>query len=135
MSEGDADQLAKKLVHVIETGETTPGLFAADVFCDLSLPTWRVQTQGIAAMIELRRSGGHPSDGRVTRWRCDPTPRGFVLEFEERWQSDGRDWYAREMVRADVEGGLVTGLSVYCTGDWDRAREATHAREVRLLRP
>ncbi|HSD86321.1 MAG TPA: hypothetical protein VLB44_02360 [Kofleriaceae bacterium] len=135
MTEVDAEKLAKKLVELLETGDAAPGLLAADVFCDLSMPTWRVQTQGIADLLDLRRAGGHPSTGRVTRWRCDPTPRGFVLEFEERWQADGRDWYAREMVRADVEGGAVTNLSVYCTGDWDRAREAEHAREVRLLRP
>jgi hypothetical protein len=43
-------------------------------------------------------------------------------------------WYARELLRADVEGGEIVELSVYCTGDWDANRCAQHAREVRLLR-
>jgi len=25
--------------------------------------------------------------------------------------------------------------AVYCTGDWDEARRAAHAREIKLLRP
>jgi len=37
------------------------------------------------------RSTGHPSPGRVVRTRTDPTPTGFVLEFEERWQQDGQE--------------------------------------------
>jgi len=134
MSEAEADVLAKKVIELLETGTPPPGLFTADVFCDFTMPRWRLQAQGVANVVALRRTG-HPGAGRVTRWRCDPTPRGFVLEFEERWQADGEEWYAREMLRADVETGAVSGLSVYCTGDWDRAREAEHAREVRLLRP
>lgn len=134
MTQSLADTLAKKLVELLETGAPPPGLFTADVFCDFTSPRWRVQARGIADLVAMRLAG-HPGPGRVTRWRCDPTARGFVLEFEERWQADGRDWYAREMLRADVEGDSIAQLSVYCTGDWDRAREAEHAREVRLLRP
>jgi hypothetical protein len=71
----------------------------------------------------------------VTRSRCDATTGGFVLEIEEEWTQSGETWYARELVRADVEEGAIRALSVYCTGDWDRSRRAQHAREVLLLRP
>jgi hypothetical protein len=127
---------AQRLVHFLESGEPPPGLFADDAFCDFTLPRWRLQAAGIDALLALRRRG-HPGPGRVTRMRCDPTPGGFVLEFEERWQHDGRDWYAREMVRADVRDGddAIVALSVYCTGDWDAAREAEHRAAVQLIRP
>ena len=36
---------------------------------------------------------------------------------------------------AEVTGGLVTEVTVYCTGDWDQARQAEHAAAVTLLRP
>lgn len=134
MEDAAARALAEKLVCFLETNEAPAGLFSADVFLDLTLPRWRVQAVGVARLIEIRREGGH-ARGRVPRWRCDPTAGGFVLEFEERWRHDGRDWYAREMVRAEIDGGAIVGLSVYCTGDWDAAREAEHAREVRLVRP
>lgn len=134
MEPAEARVLAEQLVAFLETGEPPPGLFASDVFMDLTLPRWRVQTQGVAGIVATRREGGHVR-GRVPRWRCDPTPTGFVLEFEERWHHGGQAWYARELLRADVEDGAIVALAVYCTGDWDSAREAEHAREVRLIRP
>jgi hypothetical protein len=134
MQVAEARALAEKLIEFLETNQPPSGLFAPDVFLDFTLPRWRIQARGVARLIEIRREAGH-SRGRVPRWRCDPTPTGFVLESEERWHHAGQDWYAREMSRADVEAGVITAISVYCTGDWDAAREAEHARCVRLLRP
>jgi hypothetical protein len=128
-----AEELAAQLVRFLETGTPPGGLFAPDVFCDLSMPRWRLQVQGIDDVVALRKQG-HPGQGKVPFWRCDPTPKGFVMEFEERWKNDGHDWYAREMIRADVVDGEVSSLSVYCTGDWDEDRRIEHAREVTLIR-
>ena len=44
-------------------------------------------------------------------------------------------FYCREMFRADVSPDGITQVSVYCTGDWDAAQVARHAREVSLIRP
>ena len=136
LSERRAHAAARRLVQFLEQGEPPPGLFADDAFCDFTLPRWRLQAAGAEALVALRRRG-HPGPSRVTRMRCDPTPAGFVLEFEERWQQDGRDWYAREMIRADLRDGddAIVALAVYCTGDWDAAREAEHRAAVTLLRP
>ncbi|HWA73865.1 MAG TPA: hypothetical protein VG937_16095 [Polyangiaceae bacterium] len=133
MTPEGARELAALLVQFFETGSPPPELFANDVFCDLSLPRWRRQAQGIPALVAMRLRG-HPNPGKVPRWRCDPTPTGFVLEFEERWKQNGHDWYAREIARADVTDGKVSALSVYCTGDWDEERRIQHAAEVTLLR-
>lgn len=134
MTKEHAETIAQRFIRYLETGEPLPGLFAEDVFCDFTMPRWRLQAQGIQATLALRRRG-HPSPGRVPRFRCDPIPTGFVLELEEEWSDAAGDWYCREMFRADVAGGAITSLSVYCTGDWDKNRRAEHAREVRLLRP
>jgi hypothetical protein len=130
----DARGRAEELVAYLETGEPAPGLFAPDVFVDFTPPRWRMQAQGRDAALALRRSG-HPSPGRVPRSRFDPTPTGFVLELEETWQDTGGSWYCRELFRADVGPEGITELAVYCTGDWDAARVAEHAREVTLIRP
>lgn len=133
-AEERAHELAEKFVAFLETGTAPDGLFAPDVFCDFTMPLWRLQSSGIAGLVELRRAG-HPGPGRVPRWRFDPTPTGFVLEFDEDWEHDGERWTSREMARADVGDDGITAMSVYCTGDWDSARRAEHAAEVKLIRP
>ena len=129
-----ARTLAAAFVEFLETGTPPTGFFASDVFCDFTMPHWRLQALGVDGVVALRRRG-HPGPGTVPRWRSAPTPNGFVIEFEERWHDRGHEWYSREMAWAEVEGGLVKTLSVYCTGDWDESRRAAHAREVTLLRP
>jgi hypothetical protein len=132
-TETRAETLAEKFVVFIETGAPPDGLFASDVFCDFTMPHWRLQAQDADGLVALRRQG-HPGPGRVTRSRFDQTPDGFVLEFEERWEQGGQTWYAREMARADVAPDGITSLSIYCTGDWDEANQAEHRRAVTLIR-
>src|SRR5207248_1880695 len=87
------------VIRFLETGDVPEGLFRPDVFLDLTMPTWRVQAASAEALIAERKQG-HPGPGTVTRWRADPTPDGFVFEFEERWHSEGQPWYGREMMAA-----------------------------------
>jgi hypothetical protein len=130
-----SEGLAEALVEFLETNTPPPGLFAPNVFCDLSLPRWRIQSDTVEALVQIRHES-HPDLGKVTHWRVDPTPDGLLFEFEERWtDASGESWYAREMIRATVANGQLTELSIYCTGDWDSARVAEHAAAVRLLRP
>jgi hypothetical protein len=134
IDEAVARAAAGRLIAFLEDGTPPPGLFAADVFCDFTMPLWRLQACGVDGVVALRKHG-HPSPGTVCRWRCDPTPTGFVLEFEEQWESESQRWYSRELARADLTGEAIRQLSVYCTGDWDEERRRRHAREVALLRP
>ena len=127
-------ELAAKFIAFLETGAAPEGLFTADAFCDFTMPQWRLQAQGIEDIVALRKAG-HPGPGRVPRSRFDATAAGFVLEVEEEWDHDGESWYCRELFRADVADGAVSQISVYCTGDWDRARVVRHRKTVELLRP
>jgi hypothetical protein len=122
------------LIAFMETGTPPEGLFRPDVFCDFTPPHWRLQARGPEGVVRLRLAG-HPGPSRVARWRADPTPDGFVLEAEERWDDAGERWYCRELIRAGIAGGQIADLSVYCTGDWSQARQDEHARAVQLLRP
>lgn len=126
--------LAEQLIAFLETNEAPDGLFAPDVFCDYVSPLWREQAAGRDAVVALR-AAGHPSTGRVPRWRFDPIPTGFVLELDEEWEQDGDRWTAHELLRCDVGDGGITAISVYCTGDWSSEHRAAHAATVTLLRP
>jgi hypothetical protein len=127
-------QLASKLISFMQTGDAPEGTFTADVFCDFSMPQWRLQAQGLDDVVGLRK-GGHPWPGRVPRSRFDLTTNGFVLEIEEEWDNDGSAWYCRELFRADVSDGAISELAVYCTGDWNADQVASHREAVSLLRP
>lgn len=129
----DSTMAVANLIRFLETGVVAEGLFSPDVFADLSLPQWRVQTVGVEAVVALRFDG-HPSPGQVRVERVEPTDRGFTIEFEERWEHEGQRWYCREMIRADVVDDSITELSIYCTGDWDEARQQEHSKAVTLIR-
>ena len=128
-------ELADRVVTWLETGvRPDEAMFAEDVFADLSLPHWRIQAQGADATFRLREDS-HPFRGEVRVEALDPTARGFLLQFEERWEADGQRWYGREMIHAVVTDGRISEMQVSCTGDWDEARQELHAAQVRLLRP
>jgi len=130
----DTSAAVAKLIRFLETGSAPEGLFAPGAFSDLSLPQWRVQA-GTAGDILAIRAEGHPWPGQVRVERVEQTGHGFTIEFEERWENGGQRWYCREMIRADVAGGSIVELSIFCTGDWDEARQREHAGAVRLIRP
>ena len=127
-------ELAAKVISFLETGTPPQGVFTRDAFVDFTMPQWRLQGQGINDIVRLR-TAGHPGPSRVPRSRFDATSTGFVLEVEEEWDQDGEPWYCRELLRADVADGAISQMSVYCTGDWDRAQVARHRATVHLLRP
>jgi hypothetical protein len=127
-------ELAERFITFLETGDPGDALFTRDVFCDFTMPQWRLQANGRDDVVQMRRAS-HPAPGRVPRSRFDTTETGFVLELEEQWDDASDSWYCRELFRADVVDGRIAQLSVYCTGDWDSARVADHAATVHLFRP
>jgi hypothetical protein len=132
--DGGLADLAQQLVTWLETGVRPDGMFDEDVFADLTVPHWRVQAQGVDATFHLREHD-HPFPGEVRVEALDRTSRGFLIQFEERWDSEGQRWYCREMIHCVVTHGRISELAIYCTGDWDEAVQQRHSAEVRLLRP
>lgn len=129
----DVNAVVADLIRFLETGIVPERLFAADAFADLSLPHWRVQAATAAEVVAIRAEG-HPCPGQVRVERVERTGHGFTIEFEERWVDGGQRWYCREMIRADVSEGRIAEMSIYCTGDWDEAKQREHAQAVRLIR-
>jgi hypothetical protein len=128
-ADGIAD-LSEKMAAFLETGTVRGDLFHPDALLDVSMPTWRIRAVGLEDLLRVRKNS-HPWPGEVTATRLDPIPDGFMLEFEERWEHDGQQWYCREMLRADVTDGKISALTVYCTGDWDEARQQEFALQQR----
>ena len=128
-------ELAAKLIAFLETG--TPPEGAVHRGCVLRLHHAAVAPPGPGHRRTSSRCArrGTRRPGRVPRSRFDATTTGFVLEVEEEWDQDGESWYCRELFRADVADGAISQISVYCTGDWDRAQVARHRATVELLRP
>jgi hypothetical protein len=127
------DAAVADLIEFLETGDAPEGLFAPDVFADVSLPLWRIQAATAEEILAVRAEG-HPFPGHVHVERVERTDRGFTIELEERWDHAGQQWYCREMIRADVVGDTIVDMAVYCTGDWDEAKQREHAGAVQLLR-
>jgi hypothetical protein len=127
-------RLAETLVRWLETGDRPDDLFAEGLFLDLSLPQWRLQEASADRAFGIRE-GEHPYPGRVRVEGLDQTARGFLLQFEERWEAEGQEWYCREMMHCVVADGRISELIVYCTGDWDAEVQRRHAGQVRLFRP
>jgi hypothetical protein len=130
----DPSVAVANLIRFLETGSVPDGLFAPDVFADLSLPHWRIQSATAKEVLAIRAQG-HPFPGTVRVERVERTEHGFTIELEERWDNEGQRWYCREMIRADVAGDTIVELSIYCTGDWDEAAQRHHAAAVQLIRP
>jgi len=123
-----------RFVAFLETG-ATEGLFAPEVFADITLPHWRVQALGADEVI-ASKNRFHPPSGRSRVEKVLVGLHGYTLKVEERWEDGGRQWYCREAFLCDLDAdGRITELSVYCTGDWDEAAVARHAEAVTLLRP
>lgn len=133
VDDGLHDELAATFVRWLETGVRPDDMFSEDVFADLSLPHWRLQASGPDAVFHLREDS-HPFPGRVRVEALDHTSRGFLIQFEERWQAETQDWYCRELIHGIVTDGRIAALSIYCTGDWDEEVQQRHANQVRLLR-
>jgi len=123
-----------RFVGFLETG-AVDGLFAPDVFADVTLPHWRVQVRGADELVAAK-AALHPPGGRTRVEKVLVATRGYALKVEERWEQGGELWYCREAFLCDLDDeGRIAELHLYCTGDWDQAAVARHAEAVTLLRP
>lgn len=130
----DIQAAVDRFVAFLETG-ATDDLFAPDVFADITLPHWRLQTQG-AESLATSKNQMHPPAGRTRIEKVLVGVNGFAVKFEERWEDGGQQWYCRESAIVDLDDqGRITEFHYYCTGDWDEALVSRHAEAVTLLRP
>ena len=55
MTREEATILAGRFIVFLETGTVPDGLFAPNVFCDFTMPKWRLQSEGIDGLVALRK--------------------------------------------------------------------------------
>ena len=129
-----AQRLSERFNRVFETFEAGEDLFSPDVFFDLNMPVWRFQLQGPENFgAQLRRISRGPV--RIDVLRTVPTISGFVTEHEEHQDVGGEDHSARRLWLCEVRDGRIADVVGYCSGEWDAALRARHAREAPMLRP
>ncbi|MGV9711721.1 hypothetical protein ACWDTI_13775 [Gordonia sp. NPDC003424] len=128
-----ADRCVAGFLEFLRTNQAPSGLFAPDMFSDLTFPCWRVQTATADDATAIRHSG-HPVVGAVRLEHLEPTPSGVIMQIEEHWSDADQLWYCREMFRLTIRDGLIVELVLYCTGDWDEVTQRRHAEEVTLIR-
>ena len=128
-----AQELSERLADVFRTADASDVL-ADDVFLDGNPPLWRFQLQGRDTFDAWIKSF-MPDGADTTVVRTIPTVTGFVTEFAGRHQDDGEEITDRKILLAEVRGGRITELTVYCSGDWNAELRARHAAETRLIRP
>jgi hypothetical protein len=133
MDHESAKRIAEGFVRAMESSDGSD-VFAEDVFCDINVPEWRFQIQGVDAVNAWLR-GELPDGSRVASWRSDPLSEGVVVEIDQRYDRDGLEISSRNLHRLEVRDGKVTAWSMYCTGEWTPELRERQAREAPMIRP
>jgi ketosteroid isomerase-like protein len=128
-----AQELSERLADVFRTADASDVL-ADDVFLDGNPPLWRFQLRG-RDTFDAWIKGFMPGGADTTVVRTIPTVTGFVTEFAGRHQEDGEEFTDRKILLAEVRGGHISELTIYCSGDWNAELRARHAAETQLIRP
>ncbi|CAN5500633.1 hypothetical protein BH20ACT23_BH20ACT23_03170 [soil metagenome] len=124
--------LSERLANAFRTNDVGD-LFAPDVFFDLNMPVWRFQMQGVDAFEKWRRELTPEGTG-INVLRTVPTLSGFVTEYEEFEEKEGRELTSRKMFLCEVREGRIAEVVAYCSGEWDEDLRARHAVEAPMIR-
>ena len=128
------DELVERLRTFLETNEVPPGLFTEDVVTDMNVPLWRFQLRGARSVAaQLEQDGPHQrvfEEHDVTH-----TPDGFLVQFAWRTKpGPGYDsHYSRGVYIATVTGGLISRITVHCSGDWTPDDEQRQRDEAPMV--
>jgi hypothetical protein len=128
-----AQELSERLADVFRTADASDVL-TDDVFLDGNPPLWRFQLRG-RDTFDAWIKGFMPDGADTTVVRTIPTVTGFVTEFVGRHKDNGEEITDRKILLAEVRGGHIAELTIYCSGDWNAELRARHAAETQLIRP
>jgi hypothetical protein len=127
------DRLSKQFAEVFETQESGAVLFSADALFDLNMPVWRFQLRGPEAFSQQLKAITQ-GEIRIELIRTVATSSGFVAEHEEHQRVGGQELTARRLWLCEVRDDRIAEATCYCTGEWDEALRARHAREAPMIR-
>lgn len=133
LDDATAQELSERLADVFRTAKVGDVL-ADGIFLDGHPPMWRFQLEGRDSFASWL-AGYSPDGAEITVVRTVPTATGFVTEFTGRHDEHGESMTDRKILLAEVRGGCIAALTVYCSGDWDQELRDRHASETELIRP
>lgn len=122
------------LLAAIESGTRPgPGIFAADVTLDATMPNWRFSVQGEES-IRSQLGGWYRHPARFEELRRTPLPDGELVEFTLTWEELGVPHASHQAHILRVEDGRITDHTVFCGGRWPASllAEMAEAERVRL---
>lgn len=109
-------------------------VYAPGALLDANVPSWRLQRQGVSAIVGQFQEwygGGLP---RFTGWHERPTDWGTVIEVEATVGEGDDETLFREAHLFFCAGDRITEHIFYCTGPWDRKTVAQHAADAPMVR-
>jgi hypothetical protein len=132
LDDAAAQELSERLADVFRTADAG-AVLADEVFLDGHPPLWRFQLQGRVAF-DAWIKGFMPDGADTTVVRTIPTVTGFVTEFTGRHHDNGEEVTDRKILLAEVRGGRISELTIYCSGDWNAELRSRHAAQTQLIR-
>jgi hypothetical protein len=101
----------------------------------VNVPAWRFQTEGAEVLATILREEEFQPEFELTHWRGSPLAgKGAVVEVECHFSAHGERRMFREVHLLRRSGNEVDDHTVYCTGHWNAATIARHAREAPMIR-
>jgi hypothetical protein len=124
-------ELAQKFAQFLEDPDTNRDIFADNVFCDMNVPSWRFQLQGLQNLVDHLKEE-EPNGLACRLGPVTPTETGMVLEVYCQ-QPNEQDYY-RQMWLLRTADGQISEIAMYCTGPWDKATRERQAKEAPMIR-
>lgn len=91
--------------------------FSPEMILDGTVPNWRFQVEGIAAVKE-ELSRWYADIGEYEELRRTPLPTGELVEFTLRWEEGDVPHAVHQAHVIEVAEGLITKDQVWCGGRW-----------------
>ncbi len=114
----DATAPGQRLLDAIAEGSGMPDhLFATDARLDATVPMWRYETTGAAAVrAELTKWYGSPTQLEQVQRR--PFPGGEAIEIDISWVEGGVPHAGHQLHLLAVADDRITSDTVFCGGRW-----------------
>jgi hypothetical protein len=125
------DDPVDRLLASIENGTPLPpGIFSPDAALDATVPHWRFNRRGEAAVRD-ELSGWYHDPGRFEALSRTPLPGGELVEFTLSWEEGGVPHACHQAHVLRLADGRITADTVFCGGRWPASLLAEMAEAER----
>jgi len=108
----------RRLLDAIAAGAGMPdGLFTDDVVFDATVPMWRYEARGAAA-VRSELAKWYASPTAVEHVRRRPFAGGEAVEIDIAWSENGVPHAGHQLHLLTLDDGLIAADTVFCGGRW-----------------